>query len=129
MSCSAGAEALPLARSDRQIHPHCLRTNEPIHLEAPIDKLRGGGGGKYSANAWEGSGECASGPAILFFAHIMSFAIPTPLAFTGGVTGERRAVGGGGGGHLGPRPGGGWRMGPAVPIPLDGSRGHSHRDR
>lgn len=27
--------------SDRQIHPHCLKTNEPIHLEVPIDKHGG----------------------------------------------------------------------------------------
>lgn len=57
-----------------KIHPHCLRTNEPIHLQLPIDKLVG----KYSTNTSEGSGEWASGPAILFRTHIMSHTIPSP---------------------------------------------------
>ena len=64
--------------SDRQIHPHCLQTNGPIHLDVPIDKQ----GEKYSTNAWKGSGEWVSGPAILFRTLIGPH--PAPLAFTSG---------------------------------------------
>ncbi|KAI9546341.1 hypothetical protein NQZ68_027507 [Dissostichus eleginoides] len=106
----------------RQIHPHCLRTNEPIHLEAPIDKR----GGKYSTNAWEGSGERASGPAILFLAHIPRHSQPPPHStrFHWQVTGERHEWGSPG--HLGPGPD--REDGTQVPLPLDGSSGPSHKD-
>lgn len=43
-SCSAPPAHL-LTCSDRQILPCCLRTNGPIHVEAPTDIVRLGGGG------------------------------------------------------------------------------------
>lgn len=64
-SCHALLLLRPSCSPARQIHPCCPRTNESIHVEAPRHKL---GGGRYSTNVCEGSGEWVSGAAILFHA-------------------------------------------------------------
>lgn len=87
VSCSLGGPPAHLL-SDRQIHPHCLKTNGPIHPEAPIDKQ----GEKYSTNAWKGSGEWVSGPAI--FLRTLIGPPPCPTCFHWRVTGDRHEWGG-----------------------------------
>lgn len=72
----------------------------PFIPKAPIDKP----GGKYSSNAWEGSGEWASGPSTLFRTHIMSFTLPGPCLHPLSLTGNRRQARGGNLGQLGPGP-------------------------